>query len=646
MEPLNSLSFTREEIRRRMTQTAAATWQMRVKDVEAADPLVGYLMDACAYEFENTAKAIDATRQQIIDRLASVMCPEVIDLPRPAHAVFHCRPEDPLLNLPQTAQFFYRQPGQSADDKITDLFFSPVITNRLVNGDIRYLLTEQSLVQFRGRDRVTLETRVRPTHFTDYQSVWLGVEIDSRVSSLANLAIYFDWENDLERVKATYYRKLHDPAQARWFLNDQQLSTQPGLRAAPSINDSPEYDSPIRNWEGEQRLASQLDALNQLEEEVLTHYAHRFVTFGDVPDRTQINYSTSAHPITYEFTPVQQQKYFQQELLWLELRLSRDFPSAALARMEVRLNCVPVMNRHLNEAIQRLQQTLNVYPLISQEEFLFIRRVYDAETNDLYRSSPLRNAEELPENSFMWRSHGVGRFDNRNAREMLHYVQQMLLEESRAFSALGSGLFAQTIENLNRNVEELSQRLQSNDQEGFKVGHPYIFVRPRRQDTNIHVEFWSTNGRLANGILAGTRLAIYDKRYFMRDEKEDLFLVTTTTGGRDKPSVTEKEHQLRQALLTRQRLVTLEDIRAECKAYFFGRLGEIPVDVAVEKQFAEGLIEGAGYVRCLDVVIIPLARANLGEAEWDAECERCRLHLTARSAVNLPYRVRVNPMHL
>ncbi|GAB4002280.1 hypothetical protein GCM10028807_60600 [Spirosoma daeguense] len=635
MDPLNPSAFSREEVRRRMTQTAAATWQMRVKDVESADPLVGYLMDACAYEFENTSKAIEATRQQIIDRLASVMCPEVIDLPRPAHAIFHGRSEDPLLHLPQTAQFFYRHPGQTIDDKLVDVFFSPVINTQLVNGDIRYMLSEQGLVQFRGRDRLTLEKRAQTTQYTDYQSVWLGIDLDNRVPSLANLSVYFDWENEPERVKATYYRKLHDPAQSQWFLNGQPIPFVAGLR--PFKPTEPDY--PVIN----QRLAEQLDVLNQLEDEVLVNYSHRFVTFGEVPDRGEIDYSAHSYPAAFDFPQQWQQKYFQEKLVWLELRLGRDFPPAALGRMEIRLNCFPIMNRHLNETIQRLQQSLNVYPLLSAEEFLFIRRVYDAETNDLFRSSPLRNAEELAENTFMWRPHGVGRFDSRNAREILLYVQQMLLEESRAFSALGSGLFAQTIENLNKNVNELDHRLQNNQQQGFKVGHPYIFVRPRRQDTNIHVEFWSTNGKQGNNIIAGTRLAVYDKRFFMRDEKDELFLVTTTAGGRDKPSILDKEQQLRQALLTRQRLVTLEDIRAECKAYFFGRLGEIPVDVTVEKNFAEGLIEGAGYVRCLDVIISPLSRTTLSTAEWDAECERCRQHLANRSAMNLPYRVRVNP---
>ncbi len=625
MDELNRLNFTREEVRKRMMRHASAGWQMRIKDIEAADPLVTHLMDACAFEFENTAQTIDDTRQRIMDRLASVLCPEVIDLPRPAHAVLHTRPEDPVLELPQQAQFYHRRLGRTTDEKIEDLFFSPIATSYVVNGDIRYTLSEQGLFRYNGRDRVLLERQLRPVSFTDYQSVWLGIELHTDVPSLSNLSIFFDWENEPERAKAVYCRKLQDATQNRWLLNGTPLMVYPGFQP----NNTP--DNP---------LADELDPSAQLEKEVRNLYDNHFITLGVMPDRDAWNYNPRKHPTEFLFTDAQQQRYFQDDLIWLELRLSRDFPVSALAKMDVRMNCVPVMNRRLNKKLMRLFQALNVFSLKSEEDFLAIRRVYDAETKDLYRSSPLRNPDDLTEDQFMWRPHNVGRFDGRSAREILYYVRQMLLEESQAFAALGSGMMTQTIETLNRSVEDLHQRMQEHVGEGFTVGHPYIFIKPRQVNTNIFMEYWSTNGKAANNLPAGTPLKVYEGSYFMRKEAEDLFLVTATAGGREKPTVATKEQQLRQNLLTRQRLVTEQDIKAECEAYFFERTEGVPVAVSVTKGFALGLIEGAGYVRCLDVLIRPKARTDLTPVDWEAECERLRQHLADRSAMNLPYRVR------
>ncbi|WP_288427489.1 type VI secretion system baseplate subunit TssF [uncultured Spirosoma sp.] len=629
MNTLTALDFTREEVRKRMKEHAAAIWQLRVRDVEAADPLIGLLMDACAFEFENTAQAIDATHTRILDRLASTLCPDVIDLPRPAHAIFHARPDDSTLDLPQTAQFFHREFGRTTDERTIDFFFSPVVQTRLINADVRYLLSERGLFALRGRDRVRLERGLRPIEPTDHQSIWLGIEVDPGVKSLAYVPIYVNWDHAADTVKAGYYRKIQDTSRARWFLNGHELPVHAGFR-------------PV--WPTDDPLARELDGLHQLEQTTLNEYNHCFVTIGNAADGNTIDYSLRSYPATYAFSDQQQQRYFGTNLLWLELRIGREFPVAAVDDIDIRLNCFPILNRRLNEMVQRLQQTLNVYALRSEDEFLFIRQVYDAEGNVPYKQSPLRDPDELADNSFMWRPHGVGRFDRRNAREIIHYVQQMLRDESKAFSALGSGVFSQIIDSLDRNVEDLSQKMLDNPDDSFRIGYPYIFVKPRQKDINLFIEFWSTHGRLANGIVAGTRLNQYEGRgrYFMHDEKEDLYLLTTTVGGGDKPGPADKERQLRRDLLTRSRLVTTEDIKAECRDYFPPRIGS-EVEVDVQKGFAEGLIENAGYVRCLNVVVRLLSRVELDTADLTAEGERCRRHLETKSAMNLPYRVRLIP---
>ncbi|MBO0949133.1 type VI secretion system baseplate subunit TssF [Fibrella forsythiae] len=626
MNTLNPSDFSREEIRKRMTQHAASIWQMRGKDVEAADPLVSYLMEACAFELENTAQAIEQTRGRIVDRLASVMCPDVVDLPRPAHAIFHARSDDALADLAQSAQFYYRPPLR--EGKQEDYFFSPAVKSRVVNGDVRFLVSEQGIAEFSGSDRMQWDKQVTPSFFTDYQSVWIGIELDQYVPAVAGLPIYFDWETESVRQKAVYYRKLQDQYQSKWFLNGQPLSVHAGFV-------SPDSHAP--------HLGPELDVLHQLEQEVMNLYHRSFVTLGNVPGRDEWGAALSVLPPGFQFTE-QQRKVFDKEVLWLELRLSRDFPMQAVATMDVRLNCFPVMNRYLNRLQQRLFQTLNVFPLKSEADFLFIRRVYDADSKELFRSSPLRDVNQLEENSFMWRPHDVGRFDERNARDLLQHVQQLLLDENRAFRALGSGWFVKTLDELNRSLEDLRQQLQAMPNEGFKTGSPYAFIKPRKTDSNLFIEFWSTNGKAANFIPAGTFLAYYGGYDSMQTDRTALFLVTATVGGYDKLSTAEKEYQLRQTLLSRQRLVTIEDIQAECKAYFFARLGGVAVDVRVEKAFAENLIEGAGYVRCLDVTVTPRGRTELTSAEWEAECDRCRQYMAERSAMNLPYRVSMQSM--
>lgn len=636
MSLLETADFTRDEVRKRMVERAASIWQMRVRDVDTADPLVGFLIDACAFEFENTSKVIESTRQRIIDRLASVMCPEVIDVPRPAHAILSCRPESRILDLPESAQFFHRQLSRSESEGSQDLLFSPVRKTRLFNADVRFILSDLELIQLRGRDRLTLLQKPHYSPVNSYQSVWIGLEIDEKMTSLSDLAFYFDWENDSDSAKTSYCQKIQDETQTSWWLNGQPLPVKTGLFPPASSPDATYGD--FARPDG--RLPDQLDGLKQLESAVADYYQQAFVTLDTIPDRTGYDYTLLPYPVGFVFPENITQRFFNQKLLWIELRLRHNFPKVALSKMDIRVNCFPVMNRRLNENYQRLQQSVNVYPLIAQEEFLFIKRVYYSDGSDLYRSSPLRSSDEMAENSFMFRSQGVGRFDVRDAREVLHYVQQLLREENHAFSALGSGVFMEIIGNLSRNLNDLKSRLERESADGFKTGHPYIFIKPRNQmDSNVYIEFWSTNGARANGIRAGARMNLHTDTLGINESS--ILLLTDTIGGRDKPELTEKELILRQTLLTRNRLVTPEDIRAACQTFFHSRLGGQVVSVRVEKGFAEGLIEGAGYVRCLDVEIIPSDRTALSAAEWENECERCRFYLAGQSSMNLPYRVRL-----
>lgn len=634
MSLLETSDFTRDEVRKRMVERAASIWQMRVRDVDTADPLVGYLMDACAFEFENTSKVIESTRQRIIDRLASVMCPEVIDVPRPAHAILSCRPESRVLDLPQSAQFYHRQLRRNEAGDNQDLLFSPVKMSRLINGEIRFILTEQELAQLRGRDRLTIQPKPQYDPITSYQSVWIGLELDEGVSSLSDLSFYFDWENETDSAKATFCRKIQDENQTSWWLNGQQLTVNTGIYKPNST----EEETDILPF---QRLSDELDGLELLEQEVINYYEQAFVTMNQVPGRSEMDYSVYSYPSGFVLADNLAQRFFNQKLLWIELRLRRDFPKEAIAKMDVRINCFPVMNRRVNENYQRLQQSINVYPLISPEEFLFMKRVYYSDGSDLYRSSPLRSSEEMAENSFMYRAQGVGRFDVRDAREVLHYVQQLLREENRAFSALGSGVFMEIIAKLTQNVKDLKNKLERESVNSFKIGHPYVFIRPRdKMDSNVYIEFWSTNGTQANGIRAGARMNLHTESFGLNEAS--VLLLTDTVGGRDKPEVAEKELILRQTLLSRNRLVTQEDIRSACQNFFYKRLNNQVVNVTVRKGFADGLVEGAGYVRCIDVLIIPRNPDILSADDWVNECERCRHYLAGQSAMNLPYRVRMN----
>jgi len=151
----------------------------------------------------------------------------------------------------------------------------------------------------------------------------------------------------------------------------------------------------------------------------------------------------------------------------------------------------------------------------------------------------------------------------------------------------------------------------------------------------VYLEYWSSNGALANRLPAGSRLRIHDGLYL-----DEVRLLTTTTGGRERPTADERTHALRRNLLTRQRLVTLADITAACWA----ELGAHLADVQVAKGFQSGPTAAAGFVRCIRVALVPAAGSRLSPAEWQQAAHALQVHLAGQSALNLPYEVLVEPL--
>ena len=117
-------------------------------------------------------------------------------------------------------------------------------------------------------------------------------------------------------------------------------------------------------------------------------------------------------------------------------------------------------------------------------------------------------------------------------------------------------------------------------------------------------------------------------------------LLSTTSGGRERPRPAQRTHALRRNLLARNRLVTLADIRAACWA----ELGPHLSQVLVEKGFQTGTTPTAGFVRCIRIHLTPAEPSRFSAPEWQHAAQELHVTLAGQSALNLPYEVVVQPV--
>jgi len=237
--------------------------------------------------------------------------------------------------------------------------------------------------------------------------------------------------------------------------------------------------------------------------------------------------------------------------------------------------------------------------------------------------------------SLMLRNGGVGRFDERDAGSIVNYLLQLLRDESAAFSTLGNDFMSGEMKQLQQIINKLEQRLFS--RQLTREHTPYLVIRnnTNKQRQNIFVRYWSTGGADVNNIKSGTLLRLYKGTGL---ENNQLTLVTTTIGGRDKLGTTESVFAYKSALLSRDRLISPEDIKAFCHY----QMGDRVKKIDIQKGIMIHPDQQQGFIKTIDVVI-DINRKAYEEMEEKGEIDfwtdNIKLLLEEKSVALLPYRV-------
>lgn len=576
-------SFRKEQVMRRLRNRATQYWGLQESDADKLDPLVDMLMGACSVEFERTAQEIHVSQSRLLERLAQLMVPEVYTNARPAHAIMHARADKAGLTLKPEDQFFVEKEIQE-NNKVSSLpiTFSPVTTCQVYDAGVVCQAVGNKLSFYEGPLAKGKTLYAAAQESLSPNTVWLGLRLNTKIASLSGVQLFFDWKSELDRKK--YLSLL--PA-VHWSQNQAPLQATSGFAKRPGG-----------------RLQD-FDSMAELEAHVLHYYQQHFITLdaGEAP----LHFQKYPAEFAAVFSP-DQLKEIKEELVWLKLSFTGLASQQPLHELYCSLNCFPVMNRklHQNTRPYTLTPSLNIIPIQSQEHFLAIRRVY-TDTRS-YRSLSFREVGEAEDGTYSVRQGGVDRFDQRNAASLLNYLWDLLRDESAAFSAFGHHALTAEIRSLEQGLSRLQLHFLQKLQEQASKCHLLLTTKAPE---DVWVEFWSTQGGTANQLLSGKKANPQTQTPVKR---EDLMLISPSTGGREAMNETEKLNAYKHTLLTRNRIVTEEDIKSAC----FAELGEKLEQVRVKKGFVVDTSSKKGFSSTLDVVLTPAPQFE--ELNWKAAC--------------------------
>ncbi len=613
------MNFQRSNVKHRLRQYVADLWGYQQADMDGFDPIVDLLLGACAVEFERTGNQIISSQGRVLEKLAQLLLPESLTIPQPAHAVIQAQSVEASYFLKSEDQFSLDKevinPAKPTEISTQSIYFSPTMPLPLFDASIRYVASGNKLmeqVDANLRENVALTTKGERL---SNQTIWLGIKVSPELINMPALSFFFDWRNDPEKQR--YFNLL--PV-TKFSIDGQNLPLKSG------------YHEAVENKVARQRntLVNEWDFLPKIESNVNQLYQHHFLSLKET--KTPIKKLLKTYPEAFlALFSAEDLKNLKDTLLWLKIDMSQLIPQQAVEEMYCALNCFPACNRQLidNRRPYRLDQHLNIIPLKTEDFFLTIHRVASGD-GQAFRAIPFFNLNQMEAGTYAIRKSRVGRFDSRNAREMLQYVLELMRDEGAAFAALGGSIGSKEIEELEQNLNKIENSLlrKSTDPDI----HQYLMLQPGKA-RDVYVSYWSTAGAVGNQIPAGNTLST--RTIDIKSGK--ALTITTSYGGKDKPSEQEKLYAFRSSLLSRDRIVTKEDIRAAC----FAELGQAIQAVEVKKGYQNEPDSRQGLKRVIDVFLTPADGQVMDKAAWETICHELALRLEQRTSLFLPIHVKV-----
>ncbi|HEY2649467.1 MAG TPA: hypothetical protein VGI38_09730 [Puia sp.] len=612
-DELTQKYFTREKVRNRMLRRASELWGFPESEMDDFDPLVTLLLEACAVEFEKIAGEIGKTQNRMLERLARLLYPGMIDV-HPAYGILQARSSEPDSILHAEEQFIYKPSGSDRKrDNKTELFFSPLNTTKIFDGNISVMATARELFSITEgiqRSQVSVSKK-NPVEWQ--RSVWIGLDLNEEIISANEFSFFFNWVNQPDSNNWYQYLPFTD-----WFLESEMLSKKEGLPETDAHSDPAAY------------LQAEFDPMQKIESHITELLSRHFIRITDTRSFEDFKVRRTPYPPVFEkFFEKKDLQSLKEPLIWIEVRFPHLIPAQALDTVIVSMNALPVINRKLNTFTYKLAQNANIVPLEMEGSFLSVKEINNSAGKPV-KLVPFANPSGLIPETYTLRF-GVNRFDERDSYETLVNLTELIREESAFFSSMGEDFLIHHIRELNQVLARIEDKVKmmNKNQSPF----PYLAVKTKQPNSNITIECWSCNGELANRIPLGSKLTSYKTSNIRTNE---VFFITSTFGGRDKFNDAEKTDQYKKSLLSHDRIVTLEDL----KLFMRTTLGKSARAISYKKIYVIGDGPLEGFVRCMQIEISP-EPGSLEPAEWNERMRDLQLSLEKQSVNNIPYRLKL-----
>ncbi|MFD2561087.1 type VI secretion system baseplate subunit TssF [Aquimarina rubra] len=602
------------QIKNRMIKKAASLWGVSPNEIESSfDPVVSLLIAACASEIEKISSEIDNSQTRITERLIQLMTPETLYGSRPAHGIIYTDPIEKKTTLTPEHLLYYKKrvKTKNASNELKNIYFSPIQESQLIDASISRMICGNKMYELEGKRKTISSLSMNKGGLLPPSTLYLGVKSDHDKISLKDVSFYFELldvqENEL------FYHHLKN---ATFYFEGKPFDVSSGY-----------FNSNVsRRINLESIFNYKPNKTRNIEEQVKKLYKKHFISI-----KSNISLHTKAK-IPEEFSNFINGKDLEElvDFNWIKIEFPRIIDDTILESVYCTFNAFPALNRKWESISYQLKDYIDIVPISTQELFLDIKSISNTSGKE-YR---LRENDSSMDDkgTYVIRRDNVSKLDYRKAREYLLHLIELLKDESASFSFFGNDFLQSNINELNQNISLLEKKV--SDMKKSSEETNYVSVKPYKKKDTLLVEYWVTNGEDANQIKSGNSLSIYQGSDLK--QKGSLFL-TSTFQGKNNLGMEERLNAYRRALLSRNRIVTREDVKALCYELCSNKVKE----VKVSKGFKTDIHISKGLIPCIEVMLFANEKETTSSDEWNSLKSNIMSILEQQSLNVFPYKITV-----
>ncbi len=580
-----------ETIKESMVERAMELWE--IEDRALMDPVIDLLLDVFAHEFSKLNQDLKISDSKLVERIAKILVQESWFMPMPAHALIQMEPVDSHLNIDKENHFYFQKVLEG--NEFIDIFFTPLTPYQIIKARTVCTVKNKVMDVFDGRGRLVQTLSPKPDQQIEDYTLWVGINMDLKL---------------LEETKELPISIV---------LRNSDLGSY--IKMVKVFN--AEGDTvPIKPFNKNKNTDTE-----HYFESVFRYYQDYLYTL-DLSECNKLQTPSSKFKETfYE----EDMEGFNQELLWLKFQFPVVFDHEELNKAQITLNTFPVVNRKLQYKQHNVKRNGRIVSLRALDEhFLNVERLEDDKGREF---QPTLNSDiSNLEGSYSLYFGELEQFDERNAKQLLEQVIQKVREEGSAFSAIGYDVLNAYLEDLNKKLDVLERKIHighNNLSTGVKQ---YVISFPYKDTYNLECLYWTTDTHEANGLPKGTKLTQYKLGGIVPNS---IRLWTDTIGGRHRDTVKEQVANLRYGLISKDRIVSKEDIKEFVKT----SIGSTVKKVEVCSGVGLSPNKKKGLVRTTEVHIQMQNTHPLSLENQKKLAQYIKSELEYKSVHNIPYKV-------